>query len=192
MREAQAVFRDRGSRFIGLVFHLGAEQDFPALLERVRKEFPAARHYCYAWRLRNGHVRSSDDGEPAGTAGRPILNQITAGDLCDVAVIVVRYFGGTLLGKGGLINAYRSATVMALEAAGSEQRYVMTEFVAKFGDDDTGAVMRLLQASGAEILGRDYTTGHELRFRIRKPEASKLLSKFEELYRVTLAITGEA
>lgn len=187
--EAQAVFRDRGSRFIGMVFPLEHEKDFSALLDRAKKEYPAARHYCYAWALASGTSRSSDDGEPGGTAGKPILNQIVAAGLASTAVIVVRYFGGTLLGKGGLVNAYRSAAEMALTAAGRTERFAMIEFLAAFGDADMGPVMRALQSLNAEIVHTDYRDGHLLRFRIKAIDADTLKNKFADLYRVRLTGT---
>jgi uncharacterized YigZ family protein len=112
-------FKDRGSKFIGLAYPVTSELDIHEYLERLRKEHFKANHHCFAWRLgREGtQFRANDDGEPSGTAGRPILAQIDAANLTNTVVIVVRYFGGTLLGASGLINAYRETAAETLRAA---------------------------------------------------------------------------
>ena len=119
-----AEFRDRGSRFIAFVCPVRSVEEFKSQLSEIKKEHPKATHHCFAYRLGlDGHnFRVSDDGEPAGSAGRPILGQIDSKELVNVLVVVVRYFGGTLLGMPGLIHAYRSVTALALQttAAGAE------------------------------------------------------------------------
>jgi uncharacterized YigZ family protein len=113
-----AEYKDRGSRFIGYVIPLDKVEEFRGKLSAVKKEHPKASHYCFAYRIGNDRnlFRVSDDGEPSGSAGRPILGQIDSKGLTNVLVIVVRYFGGTLLGVRGLINAYKSAALLAIEA----------------------------------------------------------------------------
>jgi uncharacterized YigZ family protein len=113
---AKGVYKDRGSRFLGFAFPVQTEEDVAAHLEGLRREHFKARHHCFAWRLGIGGVRyrANDDGEPSGTAGRPILGQIDAVGLTDVVVVVVRYFGGTLLGTSGLIQAYKGAAQEAI------------------------------------------------------------------------------
>src|SRR5262252_8044704 len=112
-----AEFKDRGSKFIAYTFPIVNINDFKTRLEEIKKEHPKATHHCFAYRLGIGgnNYRVSDDGEPSGTAGRPILGQIDSKELTDVLVIVVRYFGGTLLGVPGLINAYKSSAALALQ-----------------------------------------------------------------------------
>ena len=121
-----AEFKDRGSRFIAFAFPIGNVNDFKEKLTTIKKDHPRANHHCFAFRLgpdRNNY-RASDDGEPSGTAGKPILSQIDSRQLTDVLIIVVRYFGGTLLGTGGLINAYKTAAALALQATHSIQKPV--------------------------------------------------------------------
>ncbi len=105
-------FKDRGSRFIALAFHVISEDEIKEQITLLRKEYHDARHHCFAWRLGPDmeRYRVNDDGEPSGSAGRPIFGQIQSRELTDILVVVIRYFGGTLLGVGGLINAYRSST----------------------------------------------------------------------------------
>lgn len=116
-KPATAEFKDRGSKFIALAFAIENAEDFKLKLKEVKAQHAKANHHCFAYRLGtdNNNYRSSDDGEPKGSAGLPILNQIISKQLTNVAVVVVRYFGGTLLGVPGLINAYKTATVLALQ-----------------------------------------------------------------------------
>jgi uncharacterized YigZ family protein len=112
-------FKDRGSRFLAYAYPLPSVEAFKTILAHLKKEHPKANHHCFAYRLgtTGDNYRVSDDGEPSGTAGRPILGQIDSKGLTNVAVIIVRYFGGTLLGVPGLINAYKTATTLALQLA---------------------------------------------------------------------------
>ncbi len=116
-KEAFAEFTDRGSRFLAYAYPLPSLSAFKDILQLLKKEHPKATHHCFAYRLgKDGLVfRTSDDGEPSGTAGRPILGQIDSKQLTDILVVVVRYFGGSLLGVPGLITAYRSVTAMVLQ-----------------------------------------------------------------------------
>lgn len=118
-RATEGLFSDKGSKFIAYVIPVLLENDFKIALKELRNNHPNARHFCYAYRVGETNTvdRSSDDGEPSGTAGKPILNQLLSYHIQNVAVIVVRYFGGILLGTTGLIQAYKSATKIALEKA---------------------------------------------------------------------------
>ena len=113
-----AEFKDRGSRFLAYAFPISSADDFKKRLKELKEEHPKAVHHCFAYRVGTdgNNFRSSDDGEPSGSAGRPILGQIDSKELVDVAIIVVRYFGGTLLGVPGLINAYKTAASFALQS----------------------------------------------------------------------------
>src|SRR6478672_1093198 len=116
-QSALAEFKDRGSRFLAYAFPVQTIDDFKKQLQALKKEHPKAAHHCFAYRLglEGNNFRISDDGEPSGSAGRPILGQIDSKGLTNALIIVVRYFGGTLLGVPGLINAYKSAASMALQ-----------------------------------------------------------------------------
>lgn len=113
----EGIFTDKGSKFIGYLFPIGSEDDFKQQLKKTKSNHAGARHFCYAYRLGTQTItdRSNDDGEPSGTAGKPILNQLISAGTTQVGLIVVRYFGGTLLGTSGLINAYKSASRQAIE-----------------------------------------------------------------------------
>ena len=129
-----AEFKDRGSRFIAFAFPITNVNEFKEKLDIVKRQHPKATHHCFAYRLgaERDNYRVSDDGEPSGTAGRPILAQIDSNQLTGVLVIVVRYFGGTLLGVGGLISAYKTAALLALQAAKMVQKPVYTTYRMHF------------------------------------------------------------
>jgi uncharacterized YigZ family protein len=132
--EASSDFRDRGSKFFGFVFPVNTAEEAKLRLQELKKLHPKAVHHCFAWRLGpSGELlRANDDGEPSGSAGKPIEGQILSRGLTNVLVVVVRYFGGTLLGVPGLINAYKTAAAMALEQAGSVERKVEHRVVVQF------------------------------------------------------------
>jgi uncharacterized YigZ family protein len=115
----EGSYMDRGSKFISIAFPTSTEEEINAVLQKARKDHPKARHYCLAYRLNDLHLteRSNDDGEPSGTAGKPMLGQLVRNDLWNVALLVIRYFGGTKLGVPGLIDAYRQSAADALEKA---------------------------------------------------------------------------
>src|SRR5690606_22244310 len=116
IRPETAIYKDKGSKFLAYAWPVKSEEEIRLHIDLLKKEHFGARHWCYAWRLgeEGGSYRANDDGEPAGSAGRPILTVIDAMDLSDILVVVVRYFGGTLLGVRGLINAYGGAAELAL------------------------------------------------------------------------------
>jgi len=144
---AEGMFRDRNSRFLAFGFPVDHPEQAQEILIRIRKKYHDAKHHCYAYRIGINieSFRINDDGEPSGTAGKPIYNQILAHNLTNVIIIVVRYFGGTLLGTGGLINAYKSATTDMIDKASIVERYVEDTFRLVFSYDKMNAIMKLLK-----------------------------------------------
>lgn len=112
---SEGIFKDKGSKFLAFAYPLTDESKVKNIVQNLKKEHHSARHHCFAFKIGNQgeHYRANDDGEPSGTAGRPILGQLNSYNLTNILVVVVRYFGGTLLGVGGLINAYKNATIEA-------------------------------------------------------------------------------
>ncbi len=145
---AGGLFKDKGSRFISYLYPAGDEAEISALLALLRKEHHGARHHCYAWRLGTDTVRSraNDDGEPSSTAGKPILGQLEKHGLTQVLLVVVRYFGGTLLGVSGLINAYREAAADAIRHAVVETRISEETLTLAFPYEALPRVMNILKA----------------------------------------------
>ncbi len=144
--------RIKGSRFI---CDLAPARDVATALasvDQIRRAEPGATHHCWAFRLDSGESRSSDDGEPRGTAGPPILRRLEAADLVDVVAVVTRYYGGTNLGTGGLIRAYGSATAAAIDAAETLPRRRMVDFLLDHPYELSGAIARVLAATQAEVV----------------------------------------
>lgn len=164
-------FKDRGSKFLAYAYPVNTEEAAIEYVESLRKEHFKARHHCFAWRLGldGQRFRANDDGEPSGTAGRPILGQVDAAGLTDVVVIVVRYFGGTLLGTSGLIQAYRESTAEALRQAIVVEKIIREEFRVSVDYAVQPDLMNTLKKLGLEITGEEYTdTGAVLVIDIRK------------------------
>ena len=146
----QAEYTDKKSRFIGQVEHVQSVSEAMAFVESVRKKHADATHNVWAYLLADGQLRWSDDGEPGGTSGQPTLNVFRSAGVMDVVCVVTRYFGGVLLGSGGLVRAYSKAASMALEAAGRARMAEWTSVVVECGYAQYERVQRLLEAAGAE------------------------------------------
>ncbi len=144
---SEGLFKDKGSRFLAFAFPVSTEGGIKERLDELRRKYHDARHHCYAWRLGSemDRFRINDDGEPAGTAGNPILGQIRSRQLTHILVVVVRYFGGTLLGTGGLINAYRNAAAEALENARIVKMKVFRRWKLEFGYPEMNQVMKVIK-----------------------------------------------
>jgi uncharacterized YigZ family protein len=174
---ATAEVKITGSRFIALAAPADSAEQVQDILERVRKDYPDATHHCYSYRLGiDGKLfRTVDDGEPSGTAGRPILSAIDKRGITNAAVIVTRYFGGTKLGVGGLIRAYAEAAGEALAHAEVVERFVEEAFAVAFPHPRTSAVMRLVSRSGARIVSTAYDEGVNLTLSIRASKRQELV-----------------
>ena len=167
---SEGLFKDQGSRFIALAYPVESEAEVKALMEAARKEYHDARHHCVAYRLGCGGElwRASDDGEPSGSAGRPILGQIDSAGLSDVAVIVVRYFGGIKLGIPGLIRAYKSATADALEKAAKCEKIAGSWMRLRFGYGSMPEVMKAVKDLGLQQRAQDFGLDCTLEVRVRR------------------------
>jgi len=157
-KPSEGTFRDRGSRFLSFAFPVSSEERIKQHLEQLRKQYHGARHHCYAWRLgpELDRFRSNDDGEPAGSAGNPILGQIRSKQLTDTLVVVVRYFGGTLLGVGGLITAYRSAAADALNNAPIKEKKVLRNWKLEFGYPGMNQVMKIVKEHDLAMVDQQF------------------------------------
>lgn len=154
---SQGEFKDRGSKFIAYASPVSHTEATKTFLQHIKKDHPKATHHCFAYRIgTNGQVfRSSDDGEPGGSAGRPILGQLDSFGLTNVMVVVVRYYGGTMLGVPGLINAYKTATANALKNASVCEKWICKEIEIQTGYQTLSEVLYLLKTHEAEILHQD-------------------------------------
>ncbi|PHN02957.1 IMPACT family protein [Flavilitoribacter nigricans] len=179
-------FRDRGSKFLAYAYPVYDEETINEHLLELKKLHPKARHHCYAWRLGTDGLqfRANDDGEPSGTAGRPILGQIDSFELTNVFVVVVRYFGGTKLGTSGLINAYKVSTAAALEAAEIEERLLEAVYQVEFEYSLMSDVMNAVKQYEVEIIKQEFTDKGYLQIAIRLSETE------EKLMRIRAQIAG--
>ncbi len=152
-----AEFKDRGSKFLAFTFCIRNTTEFKEQLQLVKKAHPKAAHLCYAYRIGYDGVqfRSGDDGEPSGSAGKPILGQIDSLNLTDTLVIVVRYFGGTLLGIPGLIHAYKTAAVLALQCSHIIQRPIEVHYQIQFNYTEINEVMRVMKKFQCRIFNNE-------------------------------------
>lgn len=146
-RQGMAEFKDRGSKFLAYVFPCEAAAVFKIKLLEIKKEHPKAVHYCFAYKIGTdgNNFRSSDDGEPSGTAGKPILRQIESKNITDICIIVVRYFGGTLLGIPGLINAYKTSASLALQIVPVISKPVLKFYQLQFGYPSLSDIMLIIK-----------------------------------------------
>lgn len=154
--ETTAQFVEQRSRFIGYIAHVENECDALEYIKNKRNEFHDARHVCYAFKLRDGSVRSNDDGEPSGTAGRPILGRIESAGLLDVVAVVIRYFGGVKLGTSGLIKVYRMATELVLDEVPIVERNIYTTMRCSFYYEQMNSVMQMVKKFNIEVRDRSY------------------------------------
>jgi uncharacterized YigZ family protein len=187
-KPSEGSFRDRGSRFIAYAYPVTTEAEVQKHLDKLRKEHFSANHYCYAFRLGadKGAWRANDDGEPSGSAGKPILGQIQSKDLTNVLVVVVRYFGGTLLGVSGLINAYRSAAADALVKGEIIEKQVQDVYEAAFTYAEMNDVMKLIKEEGLYVHSQDFEMECKLTFAVRKSKAESVAEKLRKIGNLTL------
>src|SRR5258707_140200 len=178
-----AEFKDRGSKFIAYAFPIADVNEFKEKLTAVKKEHPKATHHCFAYRLGldGNNFRVSDDGEPSGSAGRPILGQINSRQVTNVLIIVVRYFGGTLLGVPGLINAYKTAASFALQVTPIVQKPVLINYRLQFDYTQMNDVMMIVKLFDCVIIKQEMQLFCSMEIGVPKKSLEKVLSKVEEL-----------
>lgn len=182
-KAAEGTFRDKGSRFIGYAYPIDAEAEIKDILGDLRASHPKARHFCWAYRLGpdKNVYRLNDDGEPGGSAGRPILNTILSAGLTNIFVVVVRYFGGTLLGVPGLINAYKTATTEALNNSITVERTINDVYQLSFSYNSTNSVMKIIKEEHLKILDQRFDMESELRVEIPQGRASGILARLNDI-----------
>lgn len=168
--KSTGLYKEKGSRFIALACPVETLEEVKERLENIRKEYHDARHHCYAYKLgkENPEYRMNDDGEPSGTAGKPIYGQIESFGLTNVLIVVVRYFGGIKLGTGGLIQAYRTAARDALQQANVISKTLMMTMTLRFPYIAINEVMRIIKEEDLGIVSQDFSMEARMELRIRK------------------------
>lgn len=181
--KGDALFKDKGSKFIGYVFPIESEDDIKPRIVELKKKHHTARHWCYAWQLgtENIRYRANDDGEPNNSAGQPIYGQILSKNVTNVLVVVVRYFGGTKLGVGGLINAYKTTAKLILEEADIVEKTIDVFFQLIFEYKDMNKVMRILKEQQLESIHQKMELDCEFLIAVRKKNAAKVEKLFLDL-----------
>ena len=189
---AQAEFKDKGSRFLAFAYPVQTAEQVKKHVDDLRQEHHKARHWCYAYRLGvdGNQFRANDDGEPSGSAGRPILGQIDSFELTDVLVVVVRYFGGTLLGVPGLIHAYKTSTQMALENAQIIEKNIEKTVRIRCEYPYLNEAIRIAKNHQAEIIEQDLQLDCRLTVRIPLANAEACLVAWAQTRQIELLELG--
>ncbi|HEV7620222.1 MAG TPA: YigZ family protein [Flavisolibacter sp.] len=182
-------YKDRGSRFLAFAFPIETSDIFKARLKEIKEEHPKAAHHCFAYRIGTdgNNYRSSDDGEPSGTAGKPILGQIDSKGLTNMAVVVVRYFGGTLLGVPGLINAYKTSTSLALQLTPIIQRHILVNYILDFEYNLMNEVMMILKKFNCQVFENQMQLFCKIKTGVPKENVEQWLVKMTELHAVEVS-----
>ena len=182
-KPSEAIFRDRGSRFLAFTYPVKSEADIKAILTSLKTEHPKANHHCWAMRLGidRSVFRLNDDGEPSGTAGRPILNILLSRNITNILVVVVRYFGGTLLGVPGLINAYKTATEDALNTATIIEKTLDDTYIISFDYQQMNDIMKIIKEDNLSILEQQFDNECIVKIAIRKMQVNRSITKLEKI-----------
>lgn len=185
---SQGIFKDRGSKFLAYAYPFSNKDSLKEILQSLKKEHLKAVHFCFAYRLgQQGETfRANDDGEPSGSAGKPILGKIDSLGLTEVLVVVVRYFGGTLLGVPGLINAYKNATLLSLEAATQIEKPILKSLTVAFDYPLLGDVMNLIKQFDAVILHQELTLFCKVSAAVLQNQFPIFQQKMSDIYGVKI------
>jgi len=181
-------FKDRGSKFYGYTYPITSEDEVKPIIEKLKKEHHTARHWCYAWQLGTNKIRyrANDDGEPSNSAGPPIYGQIQAFGVTNILVVVVRYFGGTKLGVGGLMNANKTGSKLALEASVILEKTIDRVFHITFQYKDMNKVMRIVKEKQLNITHQKLELDCQYTIPVRKKNADQIFEIFTNIFGVTI------
>lgn len=184
----EGIYKEKGSKFIAKAFHVETEEEIKTVLNQVKKQYHDARHHCYAYRInpRNEKTRSNDDGEPSGSAGKPILNQIFSFDLYDVLLVVIRYFGGTKLGVSGLISAYKTSSREALQNAKIVEKEIRDSYRIEFDYVTTNSVMRVIKEENLLIKNQHFDNKCVIDLEIKLSTVQKSIKRLNQIRGIKL------
>jgi uncharacterized YigZ family protein len=182
--KSEGLFKDKGSRFISYAYPVESEDLVKIIIQEIKKAHHSARHHCYAWRIGTDEIKSraNDDGEPSSTAGKPILGQITSAGLTNILIVVVRYFGGILLGASGLIHAYKTAAADAIANAEIIEKIVRNTFEITFGYNDLNSIMQIIKNENLEVLSTQFEETCKVAVLVRKKDSKRVFSLFDSYY----------
>lgn len=185
---SEGLFKDKGSRFISYAYQVNSEDEIREIVQAIKKEHHSARHHCYAWRLgaNKANFRMNDDGEPSSTAGKPILGQIQSFDLTNILIVVVRYFGGTLLGVSGLINAYRNAALDAINNVRIIEKLVEKWLLVEFDYLAMNDVMKVFKDEKLPQIDPQYDLNCRVKTFIRLSHTERIEQEFLKIEGVNI------
>ena len=181
--QSETIIRERSSKFLSLAYHIRTADEVKEIMEGLRKKHYDATHHCYAYRLgpRGEEFRANDDGEPSGTAGKPILGQLLSRDVTDILVVVIRWFGGTKLGVSGLIETYRESTAAVLDVCKIEERTIDRIYHIRYPFESMDGVMRAVKAVGPKIVEQTFDNMCSMRLAVRLSLADQLYGRLEKI-----------
>ncbi len=189
----EGLYKEKGSKFLAFAYPVSHEESIKDHLAALQKQYHDARHHCYAWRLNPEmtHYRVNDDGEPSGSAGKPIYGQIVSRDLTNLLVVVVRYFGGTKLGVGGLIQAYRSAASDALDHTSIIERKVYDKLRLEFTYEQMNVVMKVIKDFELDFEDQEFDLNCSLILKCWKRQTQRLLDSFSKIAGCKITVIEE-
>ncbi len=184
----EVLFKDKNSKFFGYAFPVLNEDDVKLHIEILKKQHHAARHWCYAYQIGTETIkyRANDDGEPSNSAGMPIYGQIQSFDATNILIVVVRYFGGVKLGVGGLINAYRTAAQMALDASKVVEQTINIDYLISFDYKNMNKVMRIIKEKNLKIVNHKSELDCQIQISVRKKDAETVFETFKKLFEIKI------
>lgn len=185
---SEGLFKDKGSKFFAHAFPVQSEEEVKEVLSGIKKKYYDARHHCYAYKIGLGEeiYRVNDDGEPSGTAGKPIYGQILSNELSDILIVVVRYFGGVLLGTSGLINAYRAAAADSINNAEITETVVKQSLEISFTYEHMSVVMRIVKDESLTVQEQDFRESCRLMLNVRLADYERISNRFRDIYGVEI------
>lgn len=187
---SEGIFKDRGSRFIALAFPVNTEEEIKSILTKLRKHYHDATHHCYAYRLgaEQNIFRVNDNGEPSGSAGKPIFGQILSKNLTNILIVVIRYYGGVKLGVGGLINAYRTASSNVINNGQIIEKTVDVFFEFRFDYLSMNKVMKIIKDENIKQHNQRFDLDCSITLSIRKKEAERVMDSFKKIEKLEIKI----
>ena len=186
----EVLFKDKNSKFFGYAYAINHEDDVKKHIETLKKTHHSARHWCYAYQLgtQDNRIlyRANDDGEPSNSAGMPIYGQIQSFEVTNILIVIVRYFGGVKLGVSGLINAYKTAAKMALEASGIVEKTINVDYCISFEYKNMNKVMRIIKEKNLKVINQVLELDCKIYITVRKKEANSIFEIFNALFEIEI------
>lgn len=184
----EILFKEKGSKFFGYAFPITSEEEVKPILDVLRKKYPTACHYCYAYQIGTEKIsyRANDDGEPSNSAGMPIYGQIQSFSVTNTLVVIVRIFGGTKLGVGGLITAYKTAAQITLENCSIIEKTIDIHFLISFDYKNMNKVMRIIKEKNLDIVNQKMEMSCEIEIKTRKKNAEQVFDIFNSLFEIDI------